>query len=173
MQSKNQRASFRVNAHLKKRKGEEKEKSRFSLFHPPSPPNPSCLSLLALANLSEPHPLIRAHLRIGHCASGWLGLAWWITASTQETWLYKHTADSVVRVVNSMLCVALHWEQCPRVRLYRFFFLFVCFSLYYLIRLYSPASCVKLFVIFKQQMDWIDYNYTHSEEHVLRRSECD
>lgn len=66
MQSKNQRASFRVNAHLKKKE----KKNDASLSLPRSQPLSILSFASSVANLSEPHPLIRAHLRIGHCASG-------------------------------------------------------------------------------------------------------
>lgn len=70
--------------------------------------SPSILSLSfilsfapSVANLSEPHPLIRAHLRIGHCASGWLGWLdrWWRPGRRLTDWLdwlYKLTADNTV-----------------------------------------------------------------------------
>lgn len=97
MQWRSQQASFRVNAHLKKKK----KKNDASL-------SPSILSLSfilsfapSVANLSEPHPLIRAHLRIGHCASGWLGWLdrWWRPGRRLTDWLdwlYKLTADNTV-----------------------------------------------------------------------------
>lgn len=70
MQWRSQQASFRVTAHLKK----------WRLALPPSPSFFFILSFApSVANLSQPHPLIRAHLRIGHCASGWLAWldGWW------------------------------------------------------------------------------------------------
>lgn len=63
-----QQASFRVTAQLRNWRLFSPSPFLYSLFLSPS-----------VANLSEPHPLIRAHLRIGHCASGWLGSLdrWW------------------------------------------------------------------------------------------------
>lgn len=55
-----------------KKKKEKKNDASLSL--PPSQPLSILSFASSVANLSEPHPLIRAHLRIGHCASGWL--AW-------------------------------------------------------------------------------------------------
>lgn len=80
MQWWSQQASFRVTAHLKKKDASLclPLLSFFSFFILPF--------ASSIANLSEPHPLIRAHLCIGHCTPGWLGrLDRWRRPSGRQT----------------------------------------------------------------------------------------